>query len=188
MKKIKTKVTDVNDGMHSPREFQKAKRMLETCKYVSPRLYHLCFTDSNQPGDFQEARKSLCEELRRHGAPCQWRACLEADDNRGFHMHIFILVEAKYFNPDHIINRKEGGWLRTLVLKRGIDFHLNPPRDRMHWTTDGKQPNYAYVPKKNPEKLANCIEWISYLYKARSKAGLSQIYSSSRPTREIPKA
>jgi hypothetical protein len=184
LKKIRTKVTDANDGMHNPREFQKAREMLEQNRYINPRLYHLTLTGSEQVSAYQEATKALCAHLRRHGMPCQWRACVEDDEDKGLHWHVYILVESKHSNPDHILNRKDQGWLQIMVLKKGIDFYLNAPRDRMHWTEDGKQLNYATLPKSKPEKLANCIEWISYLYKTRSKPKMRQIYFSSRQSRE----
>lgn len=171
--------------MHNPRGFTSAKRMLETCEYKEARLYHLAFTDAEQVKPYQEARKALCEELRRNKVRCQWRACIEADEKRGFHMHLFILLEAKLFNPDHILNRKSHGWLTTLATKLGIDFYINKPRDHIHLSESGTQYNYASLPKSKQNKLDNCIEWISYLYKNRSKEGLSKIYSSSRPSRAI---
>lgn len=187
MNKIKTKVTSAKDngGLHSPRQYKKAKTMLETCEYKKPRLYHLCFMDSTQVKPYQDVIKALAAELRRHRIPCQWKAALEEDDSKCLHMHIYLLVEANDNNPDHILNRKEGAYLYTLAAKNEISFRLNHPRDPIHFKADGKQKNYATLPKTKPEKLADCLEWISYLYKIRSKPDLRQIYFSSRPARAI---
>jgi hypothetical protein len=99
-------------------------------------------------------------------------------------MHAFLLVEAKLNNPCHIINRKADGWLAIMLLKRGLDFALNSPRSPMHYGKDQIPKNYASVPKTKGAKIADCVLWISYLYKNRSKPDLEQIYFSSRPTRE----
>lgn len=184
MRKIRTKVTDANEGMHSAREFQKAKEMLEANRYSEGRLYHISFKGSEQVRDYQGAMKALCSELRRHGSPCQWRACIEAEEDKGLHWHAFLLVEAKFFNPDHLINQKSMGWLTIMLAKRGLELDLNRPRDPIHRKADGGQNNFATLPKSRPDKLANCIEWISYLYKARSKFVHRPIYFSSRQTRE----
>jgi hypothetical protein len=184
LKKIRTRVTDANEGMHSPKEFKKAKEMIENCRYKSPRLYHLSFKGSEQVQPYQAATKALCENLRRHGMPCQWRACIEAEEDKGLHWHVYILVEAKVSNPDHVINRKRHEWLTTMVTKLGLEFDLNPPRNRIHWGADGQPNNFATLPKSKPEKIADCIEWISYLYKERSKFDRRQIYYASKPSRE----
>ena len=184
MREIRTKVTDANDGMHRAREFQKAKQMLEKCRYINARLYHLTFIGSEQVKPYQDAMKALCERLRRNHMPCQWKACIEAEEDKGLHWHVYILVEAKHRNPDHIINRKSTEWLTQMVTKLGLDFYLNPPQNRLHWDSAGEPKNYATLPKRKPEKLDDCIEWISYLYKARSKFIHKPIYFSSRPTKE----
>ena len=184
LKKITTKVTDANGGMHDPKQFKKAKEMLENCSYEKARLYHLSFYGAEQVAPYQAVMKALCARLRSYGSPCQWKACVEDDEAKGLHMHVFLLVEAAAYNPDHIINRKSDGWLTMTVTKEMIDFHLNPPRDPIHLGRDGTKRNYATLPKTKPAKLANCVEWISYLYKARSKPNMTHLYFSSRPTRE----
>jgi hypothetical protein len=185
LNRVRTKVTSAKDngGLHSPREFKKAKAMLEDCSYKKPRLYHLCLMDSTQVKTYQDIIKALVAELRRNKIPCQWKAALEEDDSKYLHMHIYLLVEAIDNNPDHILNRKDYGWLHTLAAKNDISFKLNHPRDPIHFKEDGNHKNYATLPKSKPEKLADCIEWISYLYKMRSKPDRRQIYFSSRPSR-----
>lgn len=185
MRKIVTKITDANEGMHNLVGYQKAKAMIESHAYVQARLYHLCFLGSTQVKPYQDAINALAERLRDSGAPCQWKAALEDDEDRGLHMHVYFLVESHKFNPDHIINRKAGGWLDIMTLKKDITFHLNAPRSAIHNPPDKEPQNYATVPKTKKAKVADCVEWISYLYKIRSKPNLRQIYFSSRPTRTV---
>lgn len=184
MKKITTKITDANEGMHDPRAYKGAKEMLENHDYEQARLYHLRLTDSNQVEPYLAAIKALVAHLRKNNIRCQYKAAVEEDDGQGIHMHVFLLVEAKLNNPCHIINRKADGWLAIMLLKRGLDFSLNSPRSAMHYGKDQAQKNYASVPKTKGAKIADCVLWISYLYKNRSKPDLEQIYYSSRPTRE----
>jgi len=139
--------------------------------------------DSSMVEPYHEALTALVARLRRKGVPCQWRAALEDDGSKHLHMHIFLLVEAFASNPDHTLNRKADGWLLTLAAKTGISVRINPPRSAIHFQSDGTRNNYATLPKSKPAKLADCIEWISYLYKMRSKPDRREIYFASRPTR-----
>jgi hypothetical protein len=187
MKKIKTKITEAknNGGMHDLKGYKKAKAMIEDHAYKQARLYHLCLSGSTQIEPYKTAVKSLMERLRDHDAPAQYKAALEEDEGKELHMHVFILVEAAKFNPDHIINRKAGGWLDTMTLKKGITFDINAPRSPIHNPPDKPSYNYASVPKTKLDKINDCIEWISYLYKTRSKPNIRQIYFSSRPARAL---
>ena len=186
MKKATTKVTSAkkNGGLHDLRQYKTAKTMLETHPYQDARLYHLCFTGSTQVAPYKEAIKALVEHLRDCKMPCQYRAALEESESNKIHMHIFILVEAKHRDPNIVINRKDG-WLKTMVLKKDLEFYLNHPKDPIHFSRLGNQKLYANLPPSKPEKVRNCLEWISYLYKNRSKPKLRPIYFSSRPSREI---
>lgn len=188
MKKITTSITRANGGMHNLRGYKEAERMITEHDYEKARLYHLRLTGANQVAPYKAAIKALVEHLRKNNIRCQYKAAVEEDTEQGVHMHIFILVEAKLNNPDHILNRKTDGWLAIMVLKKGLDFVLNPPRSSIHYGKDGSARNYASVPKTKKAKIADCLIWISYLYKNRSKPNLEQIYFSSRPTRELKPA
>lgn len=185
MKKLTTSITEANGGMHNPRGYKDAQEMITNHDYEQARLYHLRFTGANQVAPYKAAMKALAEHLRKNNIRCQYKAAIEEDDDQGIHMHVFILVEAKLNNPDHILNRKNDGWLAIMMLKKGLDCALNPPRGSIHYGRDGTMKNYASVPKTNKAKIADCLVWISYLYKNRSKPDLDQIYFSSRPAREL---
>lgn len=188
MRKQATKVTEANDGMHSQKAFHKAKMMLVNHGFSSPRLYHLILLDhieATTAHRFQSALKALCRKLSQSGIENQWRACVERDDEKGLHFHVFLLVEARKVNPCSIINTKTDGWLRKMLDSQPMHFHLSPPKARIHRTGDGHSKNYAAVVAG--EKLDDCIEWISYLTKVRSKpVDMSPIYFSSRNRRPTP--
>lgn len=182
MKKLRTTITDDNEGMHSPTNYRKAMEMLLTHPYTIGLLYHLVLTGrgDKQPTrkDYQWAMKELCKELRSRGMPCMWKGCYELDEKKRFHFHAFILIEAKGTHPDSIMHYRKGHWLANLLSSRDIGFNIAPPQDPMHRVA-GKQVNYMYVAKKGP-KLEDALTRISYLYKVRSKAGVEgQIYTSS---------
>ena len=177
--------------------------MLGDHGYQHPRLYHLILMTEIEASDakpFCKAIKALRLKLRLFGIPARWRAALERDEEWGLHMHLFLLVDATKHNSCAIINTKKSipgpatrirkggkrkspdGWMRDMFWRHGITFHLAQPKADMHrvgGTTHGKRQNYAAV--TTPAKVADCIEWLSYLAKARSKPDdIRGIYFSSR--------
>ena len=174
--------------------------MLEGHGYAYPRLYHLVLMDDMESHDatrFLAAIKALCKQLTDCNVPHRWRGCLERDDDKGLHFHVFILANAAHYNPCSIINthhgkrvpykqdagdrRKHRMTLRTMLEKRALTFHLSQPKADMHRVggiATGRRMNYAYVSR---DKMADCLEWVSYLVKARSKPDdIRGIYFSSR--------
>jgi len=181
MKKEETVITQANGGMHNQKAYRKMKSMLNNNYYTSPRLYHLVMMGSEQSRDYQAAMKALCLELRRQDIPCQWKGCLEVDAEKGLHFHVFILAEAKHRNPCSVLNHNSQHWLDVMMQKRELTYYIAPPENPIHRTKLGKQVNYATLAG---EKLADCLIWISYLAKSRSKIDeMKRIYFGSQPSR-----
>ena len=186
MRKDTTKIIEraSNGGMHRQKAFRQIKTMLTGHGYRDPRLYHLILLDGVACTDarpFLVALKALCRTMRAAGIETRWRGCLERDDKKGLHFHVFILANAFVETPCKYINTSSKGFLRSMLERRGMGFHLAKPKSDMHKVGDvftGKRRNYAYVSR---DKLDDCIEWISYLAKARSKPDdIRGIYFSSR--------
>lgn len=187
MKKYSTGITERNGGMHSAKAYKKIVAMFDSHNFKCPRLYHLIMMEEIE-GDgasrFRKALRAICHKLKQENIAYRWRACLELDDEKGFHFHIFLLANAAHKNPDAIINRKPDGWLKSLLKRHAISLHLSPPKADIHrvgGTPNGKRLCYATLAG---EKLNDCIEWISYLVKKRSKPeNLKYIYFSSRDSK-----
>lgn len=193
MRKEATPITERNGGMHSQKAYRRVRAMLAGHGYVAPRLYHLILMDNaaesaSSPRRFQTAIQAICRKLRQVGIPVRWRACLERDDAKGLHVHLFLLADGNAtINPDGIINTKLArakGWLQPMLAARFMSFHLSQPKADMHrsgGTIEGKRRNYATLAG---DKLADCENWLSYLVKQRSKADdLRVTYFSSRDTK-----
>lgn len=178
-KKVETSIHIANGGNHSPVNYRKAKEMLYPHPYRLGYLYHIVLTGSEDRAVYRKAVEILCKELRKNGMPCRYKACYELDKFKRFHKHVFILIEAQHFHPDTIIHYRKGHWLTEMLAGLGLGFKIAPPQDSMHCVA-GKQVNYAHVPKKAGPKLDDCLVWISYLTKVRSKEGvIGQIYTGS---------
>ena len=178
-KKVETSIHIANGGNHSPVNYRKAKEMLHPHPYRLGYLYHIVLTGSEDRAVYRKAVELLCKELRKNGMPCRYKACYELDKFKRFHKHIFILIEAQHFHPDTIIHYRKGHWFTEMLAGLGLGFKIAAPKDPIHYVA-GKQVNYAYVPKKACPKLDDCLVWISYLTKVRSKEGVvGQIYTGS---------
>jgi hypothetical protein len=208
VRKEETGVLVRNGGMHRQKQYRQIKAMLEGHGYKRPRLYHLVMMDAigaDGAGPYLNAIKALCLHLRSFDIPTRWRAALERDDEKGLHMHVFMLVDATAHDAGLIINPYKGtssaknrtrkgekrklapGWLRDMLARRGITLYLSQPKAEMHrvgGTAEGKRKNYASIAG---DKLADCQEWLSYLVKARSKPeDIRGIYFSSRDSLHAP--
>ncbi len=178
-KKVETSIHKANGGNHSPVNYRKHKAMLSSHPYKNGYLYHLVLTGSEDRKVYRKAVELLCKQLRSKGMPCRYKACYERDKFKRFHKHVFLLIEAKDVHPDTVIHFRKGHWFKEMTESLGLQFKIAKPQDPMHYVA-GKQVNYAYVPKKAGAKLDDCLLWISYLTKVRSKAGVDgQIYTGS---------
>ena len=182
MKKEETAITLANEGMHNQEIYKLMKEMLDTHTFKRGRLYHLVIMGSNQIKPYQEALKAIVRKLKLNKIDSKWKACIEIDEVKGLHMHVFILCEAFYFDSGKILNHSpsdKNGWLLEMMQKRELTYKIAAPASPLHWTKVGKQLQYGRL--NTPERLADCKLWISYLVKARSKPeDISQIYYSSR--------
>jgi hypothetical protein len=186
-KKVETTITNFQDngGIHDLAQYRKGQAMLLNNPYKASRLYHVVFTGSENPEDYQYAINALAEKLRDNNMPCQWKGAYERDCKKRFHFHVFIMVESHYANPCYYIRYAKDGWLVEQLRKYNeshgckLAFQVAAPKGDIHRTRLGKRKNYATLPKG--PKLDNCLEWISYIYKTRSKDDtMKQTYTSSR--------
>jgi hypothetical protein len=188
-KKQTTFIMERNGGVHRQKAWRKIRSMLEQHDFKSARLYHLVLMllepEVNQGGEvkrYQRALKALCLLLTHAGIRYRWRACVELEDAKGWHMHVFILAEASSKNPCQIINHNPAGATLAMMNSHGVKYHHAKPEGAIHrvgGTPAGYQQNYASI--AGAEKLDDCIDWLSYIAKARSKPDdTHQIYFSSR--------
>lgn len=195
MRRDTTAIAERHGGVHNQRALARVRDLLVGHGFARPRLYHIVLLDhaSESPTSrrrFQGAIKALCRKLREKGIPTRWRACIERDDEKGLHCHVFMLVDATAANPCAIINTKRQGaqaYLHKMLAARFMDFHLAQPKADMHrvgGTADGQRKNYATL--AGP-KLDDCLTWVSYLVKQRSKpSDIRTIYFSSRDSKSAP--
>jgi hypothetical protein len=185
-KRTTTKTTNTlkNGGLHSVRHFKDACHWINTHTFINAQLWHIVLIGSTDKASYKKALAKLLELLRDAGMRVEWRSAYEYDSekesHKALHRHVFLMIEASTHKPIAILNNKAGatGLRAKLALCGGVNFYIAPPGDDLG--IHGNQP-YMYVPKKEGVKRHDCREWISYIYKVRSKAGVvGSIYSASR--------
>lgn len=193
--------TSSNKGFHpqGKRNYKKAVQtitsFLHRCK--ESRLYHLCFQGRTN-NEHKAMLKALALKLTRKKMPHEWFSAREVDSEKGEHLHVFMLVDSAEANAAGILNGFEDQFLGAECKKRGIDLHVNKPRNEIH------EPNrYAALPNFGPSgkptplgkaRWEDAKAWLTYIYKRRGKPEADdrkvngQIFSASRPSRQRRKA
>jgi hypothetical protein len=192
VKRIETTTTaGRNRGMHDTRQYKKACAMLDNHTFTNAQLWHMVVTnkdDKDEKDRFREDRyaheqalQQVADKLRDSGMEVEYKAAYELCPTKGFHRHVFFLIEAKDHKPAGILRYRPNGWLVETMARYGFGFYLAPPKNAIHRTRKGRQKKYAYVPKTPGAMLDDCKDWIGYPFKNRTKDGVAApIYSSSR--------
>lgn len=181
-KRITTKVTGGgNGGIHDTKAYKKACHMLTNHTFTNAQLWHMVLTGSTDRGDYEVVLDRIAEKLRDSGMPVVYKTAYELCPEKGFHRHVFFIIEAKKHKPAGILRYRPNGWLVNLLKEHGLGFYIAPPRNPIHLTRKGLPKKYAYVPKTPGPMLDDCLDWISYAFKKRTKEGVAApVYSGSR--------
>ncbi|WBS04651.1 hypothetical protein OU994_10400 [Pseudoduganella sp. SL102] len=185
-----------NAGWHpkGKRAYRAAKTRIIQCLtyYREPRLYHLILS-GNTYRQHKKVLTALCQRLTRAKVEHEWFSARECNSERGEHLHIFVLVDADGSPPQALLNTYEDCWLAIECSKKGLNNpFIAAPKNEIHGEN-----HYAQLPYLGPtnratekatDRLANAMEWLSYIYKARDKhdeewENEGQIFSASRPKR-----
>jgi hypothetical protein len=163
-------IITANGGLHSQRALETAHGILTRHDLRQPVLFHLVFT-GGQIANYQATVKALVRRLRTYGCRCEYFGAYEAaEDKGGIHAHCFVLIETSKKQPfEAILNVNDGKYLHKLADRHKIDrIHVAKPKNPIH---DGQ---FFARPVEAGGKLANCLAWVQYIYKNRSKADVAR--------------
>lgn len=168
-----TAILNANEGLHSARALKKAEDILLYHSYENPYLFSCVMTGSQSIAVYKSAVKEIVRRLRAHGCPTEYFGALEfAEDKGGLHCHVYFLCEAKDKYPGTILKIGDDSKLQKMMKKKGLNpLHISKPENAVHHGRLGSRPFYAR-PVLQGGRLADCLQWISYLYKNRSKDGV----------------
>jgi hypothetical protein len=174
-----------NRGIHKQEEFKKGVAMLEHCAHTfrNPRLFHICFTRGSRY-IYRLVMIRFCRALKAEGIQYAYKAAIEIDEEKGMHMHVMIVLGSNSQTPRFITSANES-WkvegesaLRKAVRHTWSEcgtlrYRVNPPKS---------QAPLAFIQfnQTNQGLFDEAVEWMSYIYKARSKPDSGRIYYSDR--------
>jgi hypothetical protein len=172
-------------GLHKQEEFRKGVEMIEYCAHTfrNPRLFHICFTGASLD-IYQLVMTRFCRALRSQGVDYRFKAALELDNRKGLHYHVMIVLGTDQQTHRFITssNEKEKveneSCLRKAVRHTWeecsfLEYRVNPPQSR-------KPLAFIQFNQSNMDFFNEAVEWMSYIYKARSKSEHGQVYFSDR--------
>jgi hypothetical protein len=174
-KKVSSAILDANGGIDSQRALNTARNILLNHDLRQPVLYHMVLTGSQSIKTYQAAIKSLVRRLRARCRTEYFGAYeVEPEEGKGLHCHCFFIIETGgKKTPFKIMNVNDGEYLHKLAERHKLvnkdgstrRIHVAKPKNRMH---DGQ----FFARPVGDEKLANCLDWIEYEFKLRSKEGI----------------
>lgn len=187
-----TKNTKNHGGLHRQEEFRKGIKMLEKCAHTfrNPRLFHLCFTGADLD-IYQLVMLRFCKILTAEGIKYRYKAALESDSQKGVHFHVMIVLGAgdRQTHPFVTSVNEDGKIENVSALRKAVihtwnecqnlKYRVNPPRSTSSRTA------FLQFNQSNMEMFHEAADWMSYIYKARSKPQTGTIYFSDRPNRKI---
>jgi hypothetical protein len=161
-----------NGGLDSARARSAAQNILLNHDLKQPVLYHFVFTGSQSIATYQAVIKSLVRRIRNHGCRLEYFGAyeVEPEEDKGLHAHCFLLIETNKKTPFKILNVNDGEYLHKLAIRHKLvnadgstrRIHIAKPKNRMH------EGQFFARPTKG-EKLDNCLTWLDYPFKVRSK-------------------
>ncbi|WP_322403425.1 hypothetical protein [Massilia luteola] len=163
-------ILNANGGLHSRRALKKVEDRLRNHGMKRPILVQFVLTGYQTIREYQSAIKAIAGAIRYYGNELEYFGCYENDAQKGYHAHLYLLIETDKQFPWTVLDVREGKWLDKFAKKRGMNpIHVAQPQSPIH-SVDGQKQFFAR-PTPGP-KLDDCLQRISYLYKNRSKDGV----------------
>lgn len=184
-KKWVTDVTLPHGGLHKQEEFKKGVEMLKHCahNFRNPRLFHICFTGAHLYA-YLLVMTRFCRVLKAEGVEYRYKAALEHDESKGVHYHVMIVLGTDEQTGRFITATDESGKFENESTLRkaarqtwgecgSLDYSVNRPKSQ------GGLP-FIQFNQSNQGFFDEAVEWMSYIYKARSKPASGTVYFSDR--------
>lgn len=180
-----TRNTVNHGGLHKQEEFKKGIAMLEHCahNFRNPRLFHICFTGADLD-TYQKAMIRFCRALSAQEVEYRYKAALEYDSEKGLHFHVMIILGADQQTHRFITSSDETGKIENeSILRKAVRdtwsecctlaYRVNPPLSRRPLA-------FIQLNQTNQEFFEEAVEWMSYIYKTRSKPKEGMVYFSDK--------
>lgn len=172
-----TELTVKHGGIHNQKKFKEAVTMIEYASehFRRPNLCHICFTNAGLK-TYLAVVKRICRSLSNFGIRYRYKAAVENDSVKGEHFHLMLVVEHKNKRLHGLINNQPTSMLGCAV---GFFQDSSPVRYRVCQSRYSGD-TFLHITKTMYEPFNEAIEWLSYIYKVRSKQNSGVTYFSSR--------
>lgn len=180
-----TEVTDRHGGLHKQEEFRKGVEMLEYAahNFRNPRLFHICLTGADL-AIYQLTMIRFCRALAGAGVKYCYKAGLEYDSEKGLHFHVMIVLGTEKQTHRYITSSEETGKIENeSALRKAIRHTWNECCDlryRVNSPQSRRPLAFIQFNQTNMDFFNEAVEWMSYIYKARSKPERGMVYFSDR--------
>lgn len=162
-KQYSNAILDKNGGLHSRRALKSVQQAMTTHGLKKPILYQFILSGKSTKGEYQATIKRLIEHIRTKCKAEYVGAYEVGTEKGGLHCHMFIIVETLHHFPgDDLLNVSAGHFIARRIKRTGMSITIEPPKNTMHGGA-------MFARMDTPAKLANCIEWCTYILKVRSK-------------------
>jgi len=163
-----------NLGIDDQSQFKSAVVMLEdAATWNKPMLNHIVLT-----GATADTYKRFIERLSdsiRSPARKHWKSAIEVDTHKGFHCHLMLLLSSDHH--ERLLGEADNSTFNRII--REIQATV-PTFDAMR--VQPKRHDTPYIPIDSA--FDDAAEWMSYIFKVRSKPlGGGSCYGSSRSRR-----
>lgn len=166
-----------NMGIDDQSQFKSAVEMLEDAStWNNSMLNHIVLTGATDT-TYKRFIERLSDRIRSP-ARKHWKSAIEVDTHKGFHCHLMLLLSSDHH--ERLLGEADNSTINR--IKREIQATV-PTFDVMR--VQPKRHDMPYIPIDD-STFDDAAEWLSYIFKARSKAPGGNCYGSSRSRRVCP--
>lgn len=163
-----------NQGVHSTRRLKSVQTMMTTHGLKKAVVYQFILSGKSAKADYQATIKALIRHIRTQCRAEYIGAYEVGDEKGGLHCHCYIIIETAHQIPRYLLDVSEGHFIARRIKRTGMSIRIEPPKGKMHGGA-------MFAKMDTPAKLADCIAWVEYHIKGRSKAAVAgrEVYFAS---------
>lgn len=174
-RKYSNNILAKNGGLHSARQLKSVRQLMTNHGLKDAILYEFILAGKADKADYQATIKKLMQHIRTKCRAEYIGAYEVGDEKGGLHCHVFVIVETLHHFPGNdLLNVSAGHFIARRIALTGMSIKIAPPQNPMH-------DEQMFARMDTPAKLADCIEWTTYILKLRSKDAVPgrEIYFAS---------
>ena len=172
-----------NEGIHSTRRLKSVHTMMTTHGLSNAVVYQFILSGSTRK-EYQATIKALARHIRTKCRAEYIGAHEIGDEKGGEHAHAYFIIETLEHFPGDLLDVSAGKFIARRIKRKAkakvnesdksLSIRIAPPRAPIHRGA-------MFAKMDTAAKLADCIEWVEYHVKGRSKAAVQdrEIYFAS---------